>query len=146
MNSKDEMEIEDDYIDDNYVDMEDELEKHFSEKAVKAVRNLGNFYTSIEQINNKGKLLGHYESTGFLKTYIDVYERAIIGKAETKGSKKAEDIRWGYACLAEAIVEKGVLYLVMKDEKIYKLRHLKMAEIIAYMINGQKMKTMNGDI
>lgn len=145
MTPNDDVEIEEDY-DDNYVDMEAVLEKQeFSEKAVKSIRNLADLYTSQEQLSNKGKLLGHYKSTGFLKTYIDIYERAVIGKAEIKNSKKAEDIRWGYARLEEAIVEDGVLYLLMNDEKVYRLRHLKMAEMIAYTINGQKLKTMNED-
>lgn len=144
MNPNNDIEMEENYIDDNYVDMEAVLEKQeFSEKAVKSVRNLSDLYTSQEQLSNKGKLLGHYKSTGFLKTYIDIYERAVIGKAENNNSKKAEDIRWGYARLAKAIVDGGVLCLVMNDEKIYKLRHLKMAEMVAYMINGQKLKTMN---
>lgn len=138
--------VNDEEIDDNYVDAEEMLERQMhSERAVRAVRNLADFYTSQAQLVNKGKLLGHYKSAGILSTYIDIYERAAIGKAETENSKKTEEIRWGYACLAGAIVKKGILYLFMNDGKIYKLRHLKMAETIAYMINGQKLKSKNED-
>lgn len=144
MDLNDDIETEDEYIEDNYVDIEAELERQEpSERAIRALRNLANFYRSREQLANKGNLLGQYKSEGDLKTYIDVYEKAIIGKAEINGSKEAEDISFGYACLTDAIVEDGVLYLLMKDRRIYRLRNLKAAETIAYMINGKQLKTMN---
>ena len=128
-------------IEDDYIDMEDVLEKQeLSEQYGKRIRNLADLFISGEQLANKGNQMGHYKSTGFLKTYIDVYERAIIGKAEPAGARRVEDISWGYARLAEAIVEDRVLYLILNDESIYRIRHLKMAEMIAYMINGQKIK------
>lgn len=133
-------------IEDNYDDMEEALERQeVSEKTVRIWRNRANYFLSSEQLSHKGKLLGHYKSTRFLKTYIDIYERAIIGKAETGGAKKVENISCGYAYLAKAIVENGVLYLLMSDERIYRIRHLKMVEMIGYMINGQKIKAMKED-
>lgn len=115
-----------------------------SEKAIKAVRNLADIYASQEQIGNKGNLLGHYKSKGFLKTYIDVYERAAIGKAESSKTRKSENFQWGYARLSRAVVEDRILYLVMNDESIYRLRYIKEAEKVAYMINEQMFKTRNG--
>ncbi len=109
-----------------------------NEKAVRAVRNLAAFYQSQEQLQNKGNLLIHSKSGRFLKTYIDVYERAIIGFAEIRSSKKPVDIKYGFACIEEAIVEKGILYLSMVDERVYRIRYLKDAETIEYMINRQK--------
>lgn len=132
-------------MEDNYDDMEEALEKQeISERDGKIIRNMADLIISRDQLANKGNLLGHYQSAGFCKTYIDVYERAVIGKVEPARTKKAEDIGWGYARLAEAIVEKGVLYFILNDGKFYKIRHLKMAETVAYMINGQKIKTMTG--
>lgn len=115
-----------------------------SKKAIKAVRNLADIYASQEQLGNKGNLLGHYKSKGFLKTYIDIYERAAIGKAESGKTRKSENFQWGYARLSRAVVEDRILYLVMNDESIYKLRYIKEAEKVAYMINEQMFKTRNG--
>ncbi len=141
MNRNDEEEL--DY---NYDDMEAALDRQeVPEKVARAFRNYGDLYISGEQLNNKGSLLGHYKSRGFLRTYIDVYERAIIGKAEFGGGKKTENFRWGFACLKEAVAEDGALYLNMNDGKIYRIRHLKNAELIAYLINGQNIKIRNGE-
>lgn len=127
---------------DDYYDMEEELDrKEIPENVAKIWRNMGDFYLSQEQLADKGNLLGRYKSRRFLRTYIEIYEKAFIGKAEAVWSKRAVDIRFGYACLTEALVEKGILYLIMNDEKIYRLRYLKMAEEIAYRINEQKRRT-----
>ena len=127
------------------LDQQEMIEKRKpSEKLVKAVRNLADIYASQEQLKNKGNLLGHYKSRGFLKMYIDIYERAAIGKAESSKTKKSEDFQWGYARLSMAVVESGILYLVMNDENMYRLKHIKEAEKVAYMINEQMFKTRNG--
>lgn len=124
---------------DSYYDMEDELERgEVPEKVAKIWRDMATSYLSQEQLADKGSLLGHYKSGGLFRTYIDVYEKAFIGKAEVAWSKKAVDIRFGYVCLTEALVEKGILYLIMNDDEIYRIKHLKMAEEIAYRMNEQK--------
>lgn len=130
--------------DDNYVDVEGLLaRKEPSERAVKAVRRLASFYASQAQISNKGKLLGHYRSAVNLRTYIDVYERAVAGRVESCISEGAEKLCWGYTYLADVLTENGVLYLVGKDDRVYKIRGLRKAEIIAYKINSQRIKIMN---
>lgn len=135
------MNKEKDYL----VDIDEELEeKKLSEKTVKAVRRMGNFYLSQEQVENKGNLLGHFKSGRFLRTYIDVYEKAIVGMAEIITAKRPEEICRGYAYLEKAVVEDGILYLVMNDEKIYRLRYLKEAETIAYLINKQRANGNQG--
>lgn len=122
-------------------DMEEELEgKKFSEKTVKIIQNMADFYISQEQLSNKGNKLGHFKSGRFLRTYIDVYEKAIIGIAEVRRKRKPEHINMGFVCLRQVIVEDGILYLVTNDEKIYRIRYLKEPEIIAYLINKQKSK------
>lgn len=121
--------------------MEHELDhQFFLDHDTDLIRELADGIISEQQIENKGTLLGHYVSLGFTRTYIDVYENAVIGKAEIRTSKKPKDICWGYARLARAVVEKGVLYLVMNNKDIYRIRHLKLAEKIAFLINIQKTK------
>ena len=111
---------------DDYDDMEGELERQeVPEHVARIWRNMADFYLSQEQLADKGNWLGYYKSSGFLRTYIEVYEKAFVGRAEETWSKKSADIRYGYACLSEAIVKEGILYLIMNDEKIYRLRHLK---------------------
>lgn len=122
-------------------DIEESLEeKNFSEKMIKSVQSMANFYISQEQLSNKGNQLGHFKSGRFLKTYIDVYENAIIGMAEIQGKGKPEHVNRGLTCLSQAVVEDGILYLVIDDEKIYRIRYLKEPEMIAYLINKQKSK------
>lgn len=127
---------------DAYYDMEEELERsEVSEGVAKIWRKMGDSYISQEQIATKGSLLGCYKSRGFRNTYIEVYEKAFIGKVEAAWTRKTVNIRYGYVCLKEAIVEKGALYLIMDDEKIYRLRNIKMSEEAAYRMNEQKRIT-----
>ena len=50
------------------LDQQEMMEKRKpSKKAIKAVRNLADIYASQEQLGDKGNLLGHYKSIGFLK-------------------------------------------------------------------------------
>lgn len=127
-------------------DMEEELEeKEYSEKMIKAVRSMANFYISQEQLANKGNFLGHFKSGRFLKTYIDVYEKAIIGVVEIKRTRKPEHINKGLACLRQVVVEDDILYLVIDDDKIYRIRYLKEPEMVAYLINKQKSVGNKGD-
>lgn len=67
-----------DIQDEGYLgDMEEELEgKEFSEEATKIIQDMAAFYISQDQRNDKGKLLASYKSGRFLKTYINIYERA----------------------------------------------------------------------
>lgn len=126
----------------DFYDMEVEWEREeVLDDVVRLLSDTGDSFLSQEQLEDKGKLLGHFKSIGFLRTYIDIYEKAFIGKAEVTWSKKPIDIRFGYACLTEALVEEGILYLIMSDEKIYRLRYLKMAEEVAYRMNEQKRRT-----
>ena len=132
---------EETYID--YSDMEEELERDEAPEYVAQIwRNMADFYLSQEQLADKGSLLKCYKSCGLRRTYIEVYERAVIGKAETAKVRKPQKIGFGYACLKEAIVEKGILYLIVDDHLIYRIRHLKEAEEAAYRINEQSRKTM----
>lgn len=97
-------------VPENYDDMELALDRQEEVSAI--LRNLSDFYLSQEQLSDKGKLLGHYKPRGLARTYIAVYERAVVGRMRADGSKRIQDISWGYACLAEAIVENRVLYAV----------------------------------
>ena len=128
----------------NYLnDMEEELEleeKESSEKMIKAVQSMANFIISQEQLSNKGNKLGHFKSSRFLKTYIDVDEKAIIGMVEIRRKRKPEHINKGLVCLRQAVVEDGILYLVIDDEEVYRVRYLKEPEMIAYLINEQRSK------
>lgn len=117
--------------------------KVYSEKEVRAVRRLAAFYKSQEQLNDKGELLFRSKSGRFLKTYIEVYERAILGLAEINASRRLEKLRYGLAFLEGVAVVKGVLYLSMYDEKIYRLRYLKDVEMLEYQINRQKDESEN---
>lgn len=127
---------------DDYDDIEGALERQeVPEHVARIWRNMADTYLSQEQLADKGNLLGCYKSSGFLRTYIEVYERAFIGRVETAGAKKPIDIRYGYACLTEALVEEGTLYLIMNDEKIYRLRYIKKAEEAAYRMNEQRWQT-----
>lgn len=112
-----------------------------SEKTAKIFRNMGSYYISREQVANKGKKLAHYKSWLFFRTYIDLYENAMIGLVECSGSRKLINIEYGYFYLEKAVVEDGMLFLIMCDEKIYRIRHLKDAELIAYAINKQKSES-----
>lgn len=114
--------------------------RDFSQKTIKSIKNMADFYRSQEQLKNRGNLLRHYKLSGFSRTYIDIYEQAIIGKAEFNGSNRAKDISFEYVYLIKAVADNMSLYLMVSDEKIYRLRHLKLAEMIAYMINGQKIR------
>lgn len=118
--------------------MEIQEKETYSEKEVRAVRRMAAFYRSQEQLNDKGELLFHSKSGRFLKTYIEVYERAIVGLAETKDERKLEVLRCGLAFLTEAETVRGTLYLSTWDGKIYRLRFLKDAEILEYHINRKK--------
>lgn len=118
--------------------MEIQEKKPYSEKEVRAVRRMAAFYRSQEQLKDKGELLFHSKSGRFLKTYIEVYERAIIGLAEIKDTRKPVVLRCGLAFLTEVEVVKGTLYLTMCDGKIYRLRYLKDAEVLEYHINRKK--------
>lgn len=130
---------------DYLVDVDEELEeKKLSEKTVKSIRKMGNFYLSQDQLINKGNLLGHFKSGRFFRTYIDVYENAIVGTAEIITSEKPKKINIGYAYLERAVVENGILYLIMCDEEIYRLRYLKEVERIAYLINKQRANGNQG--
>lgn len=121
--------------------MEIQEKKPYSEKAVRAVRRMAAFYRSQEQLKDKGELLFRSKSGRFLKTYIEVYERAIIGLAEIKDTRKPVVLRYGLAFLTEAVVVKGTLYLTMWDGEIYRLRYLKDAEVLEYYINRKKHKS-----
>lgn len=71
-----------------------------------------------------------------LGTFIDLYENAIVGKAESNQYKKKKAFSHGIFYFEEAIVEKGVLYLVLFDEKeIYRFKNFKNADIVSYLIN-----------
>lgn len=129
-------------VPENYDDMDVALDRQ--EEVTAILRNLSDFYESQKQLSDKGKLLGHYKSRGLIRTYIDVYEKAVVGRMRVEGSKKIQDVSWGYACLAEAIVENSVLYFYMNSGKIYRIRYLRRPEIIAYLINGQKIKNNGG--
>lgn len=134
-------------LQDDYYDMEEELDRgEIPESCAKILRNMADSIMSGEQLADKGKFLGRYKSGGIHRTYIDVYERAFIGRAEISkyGNSKTEKICFGYACLSEVLVEDGVLYLVMNDENIYRLRHLKLVQEAAYRLNEQKGKTKEG--
>lgn len=118
--------------------MEIQEKKTYSEKEVRAVRRMAAFYRSQEQLNDKGELLFRSKSGRFLKTYIEVYERAIIGLAETNDEKKPEVLRCGLAFLTEVEAVRGTLYLSTWNGKIYRLRYLKNAEVLEYHINRKK--------
>lgn len=127
-------------------DMEEQLEeKEYPEKMIKIVQSMANFYISQEQLANKGNLLGHFKSGRFLKTYIDVYEKAIIGIAEIKRTRKPEHVNKGLACLRQAVVENDILYLIIDDDEIYRIRYLKEPEMVAYLINKLKSEGTKGD-
>ncbi len=127
-------------------DMEEQLEeKEYPEKMIKIVQSMANFYISQEQLANKGNLLGHFKSGRFLKTYIDVYEKAIIGIAEIKRTRKLEHVNKGLACLRQAVVENDILYLIIDDDEIYRIRYLKEPEMVAYLINKLKSEGNKGD-
>ncbi len=127
-------------------DMEEQLEeKEYPEKMIKIVQSMANFYISQEQLANKGNLLGHFKSGRFLKTYIDVYEKAIIGIAEIKRTRKPEHVNKGLACLRQAVVENDILYLIIDDDEIYRIRYLKEPEMVAYLINKLKSEGNKGD-
>ena len=96
------------------------------------------FYQSLEQLNHMGELIFQSRSGRFLKTYIEVYERAIIGLAEIDGLRKPQNLRCGMAFLREVQVIRGTLCLSMYDGEIYRLRYLKDAEVLEYQINRQK--------
>lgn len=133
-------------LDEYYDDAEMALDRQESSELFgKSIRNFADIIMSQHQLENKGRLLGHYKSKGFLKTYLDVYERAILGQVEKGMTIKRVSIREGYACLTEAVVEGNTLYLLMNDEKHYRIRHLRKAEMLAYLINTQKAKTMKGE-
>ena len=131
-----------DIQDEGYLgDMEEELEgKEFSEEATKIIQDMAAFYISQDQRNDKGKLLASYKSGRFLKTYINIYERAIVGLAETRRSRRPVKIDYGLAYLEDAVAERGELFLVMHKHEVYRLRYLKDVEIIAYFINEQKYR------
>lgn len=132
---------EDEDRDEYHDDVEWELDRSEpSEQMIRKLNNLALHYISGDQLKDKGELLGHYRTTGFQKTYIDIYEKAIMGKAKSCSTGKVEEIRCGYACLKRAVVEKRILYLLRQDGDVYLLRHLKGAEWIAYLINDQKRK------
>lgn len=123
----------------NYFDMDDSLIKQdVPEKVTKAIQALAVYYISDEQLKNKGKLLGHYKSTIFFRTYIDIYENAVVGEAEERDSRKAVDFCWGYFSVSRAVVKRNVLYLILFNDTIYRIRHLELAEKIAYIINKQR--------
>ena len=127
-------------------DMEEQLEeKEYPEKMIKIVQSMANFYISQEQLANKGNLLGHFKSGRFFKTYIYVYEKAIIGIAEIKRTRKPEHVNKGLACLRQAVVENDILYLIIDDDEIYRIRYLKEPEMVAYLINKLKSEGNKGD-
>lgn len=126
---------------DDYYDMEEEMERDEVPEAVANIwRRMADSYTSQEQIEAKGDLLGHYKARGFRKVYISIYEKAFIGRAESNRRDKMIDISSGYVCLKEAIAEEGTLYLIMNNEEIYRLKHIKRAEEAAYRMNEQKRR------
>lgn len=124
----------------NYFDMDDSLIKQdVPEKVTQSLQAYAVYYISDEQLKNKGRLLGHHKSTIFFRTYIDIYENAVLGKAMVISSKKTEVFCWGYFAVSRAVVEGNALYLILFNGKIYRLRYLKSAEKIAYMINKQRI-------
>lgn len=126
---------------DDYYDMEEKLERdEVPERVADIWRKMADFYISQEQIDAKGNLLGCYKSTGLRRMYIAIYEKAFIGRAQSSQTKKTEDICSGYVCLRKAVVEDGVLYLIMSDDVIYRLKNIKNAEEAAYRMNEQKRK------
>lgn len=126
------MESQEDFLE----DAEKELEG-ISEQAGNRIRELGALIYSRKQLEDKGRLLGHFKSGRFLRTYIDVYERAIIGEAEIRHSCGHENIDRGMIRIKEAVVERGTLFLAMSDGKVYRIRALKNAEEAAYLINSR---------
>lgn len=132
-------------FEESYDDMDAELDRQeVTERCIKSLNNLALSIMSRDQLKDIGSLLGHYKSPGFLGTYIDVYERAVVGKGEMQGDKKPQEFSFGYVLLERAVVEKRTLYLIRKDDKICRVRHLKSAEKVAYLINEQKAKLENG--
>ncbi|MDE7341442.1 MAG: hypothetical protein K2N80_12945 [Lachnospiraceae bacterium] len=77
-----------------------------------------------------------------LEIYIDIYEKAIVGRAESNYNKKMENISRGIAYIDRALAARGILYLVMFDEKeIYRFKYLENANQISYMINRRIAQT-----
>ena len=109
-----------------------------SERFAKIIGEYGARIVSRDQMEDKGRLLGHYRSIGFRKSYIDVYERAIFGRAEIGLTRKKKEFGCGYAFLSEAVTEGNVLYLFMEDGEVYRLRHMKNVETIAWQICVRK--------
>ena len=127
---------------DDYYDMESELERQEVPEHISRIwREMATSILSRAQLKDKGNLLGCFKSGGFLNTYIEIFENAFIGKVESARSKELVDIHCGYIALTRANVERGVLYLSMYDRQIYRLRHMKLAEVIAYRMNEQKRKS-----
>lgn len=122
----------------HYKDAEEILD---SKKFAQLINNLADFYAANNQRANKGKLLAHYKSAGLFRAYIDVYESAVVGRMKNLEGKTV-NVAFGYADLAEAKTKGKTIYFEMKFKEIYRIGHLKMAERIAFQINGQKIRAM----
>lgn len=111
------------------------------ERRKKAFQGLAKSYISEEQIKNKGEFLGHFEERGFWgKGYLDVYEKAIIGRAENLRSGKQESFKLGVTWIISAILVEKELYLFLYDDRVYCFKHFKKAEEMEYSISLQVWK------
>lgn len=117
------------------------IDNQTHEKRKKAFQNLERYYISEEQLKNKGKLLGHFEEGVFWgKAYLDVYENAIIGRAESLKSGKQENFELGITWIISAILEEKELRLILYNDKVYCLKHFREAEEMEYLISLQVWK------
>lgn len=121
---------------DNYSDTEEILD---SRDRARLINNMADSYIARKQEISRGKLLAHYKSAGLFKTYIDIYENAIVGKMKNR-KRKTKDVVFGYASLEDVEAEGGTIYFKMKYEEIYYIQHLKMAERIVCQIIRQNIK------
>ena len=58
---------------------------------------------------------------------------------------RSEHVNKGLACLRQAVVENDILYLIIDDDEIYRIRYLKEPEMVAYLINKLKSEGNKGD-
>lgn len=133
-----------DTMEDYLEDMEEELDQHeFSERAKNALRRMASWYVSMDQLENKGKLLKRFEvkRKGLyrgVEVYFDVYENAVDGVVKQAKYKKPCSINIGLAYIKNAYVVNKILYLVTQNNTINEVHDIKQAEIAAYFINKQK--------
>lgn len=133
-----------DNMEDYLEDMEEELDQHeFSEGAKNALRRMASWYVSMDQLENKGKLLKRFEvkRKGLyrgVEVYFDVYENAVGGVVKQAKYKKPCSLSIGLAYIKNAYVVNKILYLVTQNNTINEVYNIKQAEMAAYFINKQK--------